>query len=256
MLKRLFLLLALACLLSMPAHALNVVTADYDSDRWEVKPLFTEKVDGIPEGWLPLRKVAEHLPIEVSWDEAKWEVVVFSHARPYLRTSRYKAANMPQEFIIKDGVTYCHPRMIAYYLWDLGFLYDGKVYYIAEDSPDSKLIQERGSAVFERKVLSTMLEIKLKSPEDYAFIRKYLSGGIKYVNRAEVPAGVEGAAGFIYPSEKSPVCYVVGDAQYRYALASVIAHEAHHAWEYRNGGIDEDAAYAYGDKVKAELQEE
>lgn len=256
MTRRLCVLLTLACLLSMPAHALNVVTADYDSDRWESKQFFTEPVEGIPEGWLPLRKASEHLPFDVSWDEEKREVVVFSPARPYLRTSRYKASKLPQEFIIKDGVTYCHPRMIAYYLWDLGFLYDGKVYYIAEDSLDSKLIRQRGSAVFERKVLSTMLEIKLKLPEDYAFIRKYLSGGIQYVSRSEVPTVVDGAAGFIYPSKRYPVCYVVGDTQYRYALASVIAHEAHHAWEYRNGGIDEDAAYAYGDKVKAELMEE
>lgn len=55
-------------------------------------------MDGIPGGWVPLRKSAEHLPIEVSWDEAKREVVVFSHALPWgnpnLRTFRYKADDM------------------------------------------------------------------------------------------------------------------------------------------------------------------
>jgi hypothetical protein len=128
------------------------------------------------------------------------------------------------------------------------------VYYIAENIPNSKLIQERSSTVFERKVLSAMLEIKLKLPEDYAFIRKYLTGGIKYVTHSEVPAGIEGAFGYIYSSAKNPICHVVGDSQYRYVLARTIAHEAHHAWEYRNGGIDEDAAYAYGDMVKDLLQ--
>lgn len=36
MMKRLYVLLTLACLLSMPARALSVVTADYDSDMWKV----------------------------------------------------------------------------------------------------------------------------------------------------------------------------------------------------------------------------
>lgn len=254
--RRIICIFLLLGLLSVPAAALNVVTADYDKDKWAVESLFTEPVEGIPDGWIPLRRAAEHMPIDVSWDEEKREVVVVSHVRPYLRTSRYKADNMPLEFIIKDGVTYCHPQMIAYYLWDLGFMYDGEVYYIAEDSPDSKLIQGRGSAVFERKVLSTLLEIKLKLPKEYAFIRKHLTGGIRYVTRAEVPDSVSGAFGYIYSGAKRPVCHVVGDTQVRYVLAEIIAHEAHHVWEYRNGGVDEAAAYAYDDMVKNGLQGE
>ena len=244
----------LFCLLSLPSYAINICCPDYDNDEWNVEKIEFAPVDGIPDGWIPLRKASEYLPFDVSWDAEKLEVVVVSNVRPFVRTLRYKSYNLPQEFIIKDGVTYCHPRMIAHYLWDLGFMYDGEVYYIAENITDSKLIQERSSTVFERKVLSTMLEIKLKLPEDYAFIRKYLTGGIKYVTRLEVPASAETALGYIYPSAKFPICYVVGDTQYRYLLASTIAHEAHHAWEYRNGGIDEDAAYAYGYKVKELLQ--
>lgn len=254
--KQLCVLLTLACLLSMPAHALSVVTADYDSDRWEVERLFTEQVDGIPHGWIPLRKAAEHLPIEVSWDEAKREVVVFSHAlpwgNPYLRTFRYKADNMPLEFIIKDGVTYCHPRMMAFYLWNMGFEHDGELYCIAQDSPDSKLIDSGESAIFERKVLTALLEIKLKLPEDYAFIRKHLTGGIQYV--AVAPERHANTAAWIRPADKRPVCNIVGDGQTRHNLAGTIAHEAHHVWEYYHGGIDEAAAHAYGDKVKAGLQ--
>lgn len=33
MMRRLCVLLTIACLLSMPAHALSVVTTDYDSDK-------------------------------------------------------------------------------------------------------------------------------------------------------------------------------------------------------------------------------
>ena len=33
MMRRLCVLLTLACLLSMPAHALSVITTDYDSDK-------------------------------------------------------------------------------------------------------------------------------------------------------------------------------------------------------------------------------
>lgn len=255
--RRFLCILLLIGLLSVPASALNVVTADYDRDEWEVERLFTEPVEGIPDGWVPLRKAAEHLPIEVSWDGEKREVVVYSHALPFLRTSRYKADALPQEFIIKDGVTYCHPSKLAYFLWDLGFLYDGEVYYISEASPDSELIQEGDSTDFERKVLSALLEIRLKLPEEYAFIRKHLTGGIRHVPREEVPEHVAGAFAYIKSSAKKPVCKIVGDTQQRYHLACIIAHEAHHVWEYRFcGGIDEAAAYAYGDMVKARLQDE
>ena len=108
--RRIICILLLLGLLSVPAAALNVVTADYDKDKWAVESLFTEPVEGIPDGWIPLRRAAEHMPIDVSWDEEKREVVVVSHVRPYLRTSRYKADNMPLEFIIKDGVTYLCTR--------------------------------------------------------------------------------------------------------------------------------------------------
>lgn len=254
--RRILCTLLLIGFLSVPAGAVNMVTADYDKDEWQVEKLFKTTFEGIPEGWIPLRKASEQLPFDVSWDETRREIVVVSHNKPFLRMSRYKADKLPQEFIIKDGVTYCHPRMIAYYLWDLGFLYDGEVYYIAEGSPDSQLIQERGSAVFERKVLSALLEIKLKLPEEYAFIREHLTGGIRYVAYERVPKSAAGALGYIYPSAKKPVCHIVGDRRHRYILAGTIAHEAHHVWEYRNSGIDEDAAEAYGDMVKARLQEE
>lgn len=258
MLKRFSILLTIACLLSMPAHALSVATADYDSDSWEVKPLFTERVDGIPEGWLPLRKTAEHLPIEVSWDEAKREVVVFSHALPWgnpnLRTFRYKADNMPLEFIIKDGVTYCHPRMMAFYLWDMGFEHDGELYCIDTGSPDSQLIDSGDSAIFERKVLTALLELRLKLPEDYAFAREHLTGGIRYVAKEDVPEHLANALAWVRPADKRPVCHIVGDQRARQDLARSIAHEAHHVWEYRNGGVDEAAAQAYGNQVKAGLQ--
>ena len=245
-----------AILLIIPANALSVVTADYDSDEWEVEQLFSENVDGIPNSWIPLRKAAEHLPIEVSWDEIRREVVIYSHALPWgnsaLRTFRYKADNMPLEFVIKDGVTYCHPRMMAFYLWDMGFFYDGELYAISMNSPESELIHDGGSEVFEGKVLTAMLEIKLKLPEEYAFIREHLPGGIQYVTHS--PEQFPRAVAYIRPADKRPVCNIVGDEQTRHDLARSIAHEAHHVWEYRNDGIDEPAAYAYGNKIKNSLE--
>ena len=258
MMRRLCVLLTLACLLSMPTNALSVVTADYDSDEWEVAQLFSENVDGIPDGWIPLRKAAEHLPIEVSWDEIGREVVIYSHVLPWgnsaLRTFRYKADNMPLEFVIKDGVTYCHPRMMAFYLWDMGFFYDGELYCIDVDSPDSNMIASGDSDIFEHKVLTALLEMRLKLPEDYAFARKHLTGGIRYVAKEDVPEHLINARAWIRPADKRPVCNIVGDERTRHDLARSIAHEAHHVWEYRNDGIDETAAHAYGNKIKNSLE--
>lgn len=255
--KRFVCFILICCTISLPISALSLFESDYDKDRWSIEQVTFDIPEDIPEDWLPLRASSGYLPIEVSWDNDKREIIVYSHDLPWksksLCTRRYKADNLPPEMIIKDGVTYCSPRLLSSFLEQRGFLYNNEVYYFNGEMRKSKLIKSGNSELFRDKVLTSIYELKLKSPSDYAFIRKYLTGGIVYSTKTNVPNAVSGSFAYIYPTVKNPTCYIVGDTKYGGRLANFIAHEAFHVWQYKNGGmnrIDEVEAWEYGIKVE------
>lgn len=261
MMRRIICIMLIICLLSVPTQALNLVKADYDKDKWEVETITFDLPDTVPESWYPLKAVSEYLPIDVSWDEEKREIVVVSHDMRWknkmLFTFRYKADNLPIEMKIQDGVTYCNGRLLASYLCQRGFLYQGEVYFLDGESHKSKLIKpgDYGAAVKE-KTLATMYEIKMKIPEEYKFIRKYLSGGITYVTPEQSAASNKMAMGYVYSARKTPICYIVGDSHYNGLLAQIIAHEAYHVYEYRTYGYtNEIEPTKHGRKIKNLLDE-
>lgn len=246
------------CFLSAPVSALCLFESDYDRDRWTEERIIYDEPEGVPDGWLPLRAVSEHLPIDVSWDEERREVVVYSHDRSLMKTFRYKADKLPAELVIKDGVTYCSPRLLASYLQHRGFLYNGEVYFFNGESKESRLIQPGDSDTFKAKTIAAMYQLKLKLPAKYAFARKYLTGGIVCAPKAETPSEVAGAFAYIYPTVKKPTCYIVGDQKSGTLLANFIVHEAFHVWQYKNGGLDrldEGEAWEYGQTVQNQLEE-
>lgn len=243
--------------ITTPSAAISLFESDYDSDIWSVERITYDIPEDIPDGWIPLRASSEYLPIDVRWDNDRREIVVHSHDLPWtskaMCTRRYKADNLPVEMIIKDGVTYCSPRLLASFLEQRGFLYNGEVYYFNGESRNSKLVNSGNSQIFKDKVLTVMYELKLKSPDDYAFIRKYLTGGIAYSTKTNVPNAVSGSFAYIYPTVKKPICYIVGDKKSGGRLANFIAHEAFHVWQYKNGGLDrinEEEAWEYGLRIE------
>lgn len=235
--KRLALILTLCLCLSVPCSALTFFQADYDADEWTTETVY--------EGdWLPLRELSSILPYTVEWKDR----TIFIHADKTwtIKPDWY----LPEGVKIVDGVTYVTPKYMKR-LVPNSFLFRTGLYVFAGETKRSALV--RGEEDFRREVLTTMYRLRLALPEDYRLIRDCLTGGIEQgAWRDWMP---DGAAAYVYPGRQHPTAYIVAD--FRWAdLTELIAHEAHHVWEYRNSGIDEDAAEAYGDMVKARLQEE
>lgn len=240
----------LFCVLTTPCQALTLFEANYDADIYAIQQINFDIIPSVLQDWVPFRAASEYLPIDVSWDESTKEVVVYSHelARTniFYKEQRYKPCTLPPTLTIVDGVTYCSPQFLKNNLSGRGFVYNGEVFYFSGETVESKLIKSNGNNVFKDNAITSMYQLKLKSPDDYAFVRKYLTGGIEYVQRNNIPKNAFGAYAYIYPNRRKPVCYIVKGYSSDATLASYIAHEAYHVYEYKtNGKSTEKAAKKY-----------
>jgi hypothetical protein len=235
--KCLALILTLCLCISVPCHALTFFQADYDADAYT-----TETVH---EGdWLPLRELSSILPYTVEWKDST--IYIYAERTWEIKPDWY----LPEGVMIVDGVTYVSPRYMRRFLADRAFLYAGELYVFRGEAKRSLLV--RGDEAFRRNALTALYRIKLALPEDYRLIRDCLTGGIEQGEWREwMPVG---ALAYVHPGQQRPTAYIV--ANLRWAdLAELIAHEAHHVWEYYHGGVDEKAAKKYGEKVKAGVKE-
>lgn len=245
----LFLCILIMVSLSFDSEAICLFKSDYDNDKWTEEKITYDIPDGVNPNWHPLRAVSEFLPIDVSWDADAHEVVIYSHAiarKNYLVAERrYKANRLPKDLIIVNGVTYCSPTFLKIMLSNHGFIYNNEVYYFSGENVESKLINPNKNDIFKGMVITSMYELKTKMPKDYEFIRKYLTGGIKFVTEENAAAGTKGAVAYVYPSRENPICYIIGSKKSGRTLASCIAHEAYHVHQYRscgyNGNLEYDA---------------
>lgn len=244
--------------LPLSSYALYLFESDYDKDIWYIEKLSCELVDTIPQNWYPLKFISEYLPIDVSWDEANKEIIIFCHNLPKaICEKRYKADNLPANLIIKNGITYCSPIILVSFLGNKSFLYNNELYYFAGESVESQLIKANSNNTksFKDVILTVLYEIKLKLPDEYDFIRSHLTGKIICISRDEVPSHLSMASAYIYYARKPPVCYIVERKVDNYILARSIAHEAFHVWQYHNDEINEEDAHAYGKEIQSRLAE-
>ena len=94
-------------------------------------------------------------------------------------------------------------------------------------------------------IQAAMLELQVVAPEEYAFVTKYLTGGVKVAEEK-----VEDALSYTYPHAAKPVCYISNLKLSGATMASTIAHEAWHVHQAKNGdAIGEQDARTYETKV-------
>lgn len=267
--KILFCTALLLCLLSLPSYAatLNLFSSDYDNDKWQVEEITFAQEDAILDEWYPLRAISECLPIDVSWDDATRDIVVYSHEMAeiniFIAEQRYHADDIPTSKLkIKDGVTYCSPEFLSKLLPKTGFVYNNEVYCFNGEMVSSKLIKHDDRDTFKASAITSMYELKLKLPNDYAFVRKYLTGGISLVKvntHKNVPSY---AAAYVFPKVKKPVAYIISNSThplygfepYGEYLIELICHEAYHVYLERIGKQNETNAMKYGREIYHNLQ--
>lgn len=267
--KILFCTALLLCLLSLPSYAatLNLFSSDYDNDKWQVEEIVFTQEDIIPIEWYPLRAASECLPIDVSWDDATREIVVYSHEmakiNAFIAEQRYHADNIPASKLkIKDGVTYCSPEFLSKLLPKTGFVYDNEVYCFNGETVSSKLIKHDDSYTFKASAITSMYELKLKLPENYAFVRKYLTGGISLVKVGTHRNVLSYAAAYVFPKANKPDAYIISNSThplydfepYVKYLTKLICHEAYHVYLERIGKQSETDAMKYGREIYHNLQ--
>lgn len=259
--KVLILSIALTSVLTVIASAstLHTFTSDYDADRYAENQIDFEIPSSISQDWYPLKDSSKYLPIEVSWDNATREVVIDNfptqkNFRNIKKQQRHKSYNLPESLKIKNGVTYCSPKFLRNLLGGEGFLYNNEVYCFVGEDVESKLINPGVSDIFKLNAITTMYEMKLKMPEEYEFNRKYLTGGIKCVQKGSDPKAPNHAVAYIYSGAVNPCCCIVDDKAQGATLASYISHEAYHVWQNRNGGVVEHDAKVHGEMVRDKLR--
>ena len=98
-------------------------------------------------------------------------------------------------------------------------------------------------------IVKSLQLIKQEAPQEYKFIIIYLDW-VQY-SEFEVP----GVFAYVCPGEQFPTCYIVNRNLKGIDLASVIAHEAWHMYEYKNH-IDtgEIGAWIYAARIAKLLQ--
>jgi hypothetical protein len=234
--RRIITIALVLCLITTPCHALTLFQTDYDGDSYTTETVY--------EGdWLPLRKLSETLPYEVEWKDST--IYIYAERTWTIKPDWY----LPEGVMIEDGVTYVSPAYMKR-LVPNSFLFRTELYVFDGEAKRSALV--RGEEDFRREALTTMYRLRLALPEDYRLIRNSLTGGIEQGEWHDwMPVG---ALAYVHPGQQRPTAYIV--ANLRWAdLAELIAHEAHHVWEYYHGGVDEKAAKKYGEKVKAGVKE-
>ena len=264
MLKKIIRIMSCALLLVLipiNSNALCLFQSDYDADIWIEERIIYDIPAGVDPTWIPLRAASEHLPIDVSWDEAERKIVIYSHLiseeYPQIAERRYSTNAKSIEYKVVNGVTYCSPKFISRFLKGYKFIYGNELYFFNGEYIKSKLIIDGNSNVFAGNVITAMYNLKLKMPEEYEFVRKHITGGVKYVPTDKVDADAVGATAYMIAGENRPKCYIVGDSHYGHTLASYIAHEAYHVWQYQNyghSGVIETDANAYERYVSKTLK--
>ena len=240
-------LLISSILTTASASTLHTFKSNYDADKYISTQINFQTPCAIPQDWYPLKAVSAYLPIEVNWDNKTREVVIdnfpLQKMNPNIQGYRYKTNKLPDSLKIKNGVTYCSPNLLSYLLHGVGFRYNDEVYFFDGENVQSNLIKSGASKFFKDSVITSMYQLKLKAPNEYDMLRDCLSGGIQYVNKNNASVDY---VGYVYPNIKNPVCYIVKDRYIGANLASLIAHEGYHVWQYRNGlDVDEDDAKEY-----------
>ena len=206
----------------------------------EVNTIVFEVPNEIPSTWFPLRETCDYLPIKVSWDAESREIIIDSEPNRmnwhWLAHEEISVDNIDwysKNLEIVDGVTYCSPWFLANRLTGVGFVHNKQVWYC------------NSGLNFSGYVDAAMLELKVVAPEDYSFVTKHLTGGVKMSDTY-----IEDAYSYVYPHSVNPVCYIVDDSLNGSMLASTIAHEAWHVYDAKRGvDIDEDSATAYENKI-------
>lgn len=261
--KILILLITLTSFFVITASAstLHTFKSNYDADKYTTDQINYNIPLTISQDWYPLKEALKYLPIEVSWDNKTREVVIRSenpiqllnYSNSSTKTEkRYKSNKLPSAMLkIENGVTYCSSRFLTSLLGGVGFMYDDEVYYFDGESKSSRLINSGKSEKFKSNVITSMYQMKVKMPDEYKFVRKYLTGGISCVEKGSDKNVPNSALGYTYPSVYKPCCYVVGDKLTGANLASLIAHESYHVYQYKSGkNVSEDDADKYENMVK------
>lgn len=183
--------------------------------------------DTVPDVWYPLRAAAEYLPIDVAWDGDTKEVVIRFRSESaipmYLAERRYPAEQIAEseDAVIINGVTYCSPRFLARHFATVGFTANGEVWCCTAGTD------------FDGIVTASLLELWVKAPDKYDFVVDHLPGGIQAAEYdINLPPGI---LAYTYPYRDKPVCYIADQRLSGATLASVIAHEAWHVYQARNG---------------------
>lgn len=237
--RRVFIIF-LALLLAVPCRAVTLVEADYDGDEWVAE-------EATPPGMVPLRAAAAFLPYEVEWQERT--IIITTEERTWkFSPDRW----LPEGMTLTDGVTWVTPQYLCGILQSgRAFCVDGELYYLTGESKGSALI--RGGERFRLNVLAAMYRLKVALPEDYALIRKSLSGGV------EESGGLDGEtwqpSAYIYPRAKRPTAFIVASGVSGAQLAELIAHEAYHVVLRANNRTNEIKCQEYAAGVKAALLE-
>lgn len=259
-------LITLTSLFAITASAstLHTFKSNYDADKYTTAQINYNIPLKISQDWYPLKDVSKYLPIEVSWDNKTREVVIRSensiqllnYSNSSTKTEkRYKSNKLPSTMLkIENGVTYCSPKFLTSLLGGVGFMYDGEVYYFDGESVSSRLISPGRSEKFKSNVITSMYQMKVKMPDEYKFVRKCITGGISCVEKGSDKNVPNSALGYTYPSVYKPCCYVVGDKLTGTNLASLIAHESYHVYQYKSGkSVGEDGANKYENMIKQTL---
>lgn len=243
------------------ASTLYTLKSDYDADKYKTTQLNYKIPLSISQDWYPLKDASKYLPIEVSWDNKTREVIICSENTIQLLNSsnsstktekRYKSNKLPSTMLkIENGVTYCSPKFLTSLLGGVGFMYDSEVYYFDGENVSSRLINSGKSERFKSNVITSMYQMKLKMPDEYEFVRKHLPGGIRCIEKGSDKNIPNHALAGVYVQKSKPYCCIVGDKLTGINLASVIAHESYHVYQYKNGmEVDEDGADEYEKMIK------
>lgn len=211
-----------------------------DAPNCEVKTVTFETPADVASDWFPLEEVAEYLPIQVTRDKQAGKYVIESEPMkkvwPALGRQEIYEISLQwrtKDFKMVNDVLYCSPWFLATRLGGVGFVHEGDLWYC------------NTTLDLDGHIKAAMLELQVVAPEEYAFVTKYLTGGIKAAEEV-----VPDALAYTYPEAANPVCYI-GNAKLNGAtLASVIAHEAWHVHQAKSGmTIGEQGACDYEGKV-------
>ena len=206
----------------------------------EVQTVTFEVPETVPSDWFPLEEVAAYLPIDVTHDQKAGKYVIDSEPMkktwPALGHQEIYKASLQwriKDFKLVDGTLYCSPWFLATRLGGVGFVHDGELWYC------------NTTLDLEGHIQSAMLELQVVAPEEYAFVTKYLTGGIKAAEEK-----IPDALAYTYPHAAKPVCYINNPRLTGATLASNIAHEAWHVYQAKTGlKVEEQGASAHETEV-------